>query len=143
MNTAALLALALPLSAPQLKDKAPTGPAVVGRWECTALVVDGKPNPQWAGLEYEFTADGKWIIYRNGQVLDQQNRTYRLDPAAGAEAIDVTEGPAPQPAAYRVEKDGETLRLVIRTGRGERPAGPDATGEGLMTFTFRRVKSGK
>jgi len=126
--------------APALKEK-PAPPALHGRWTCTALNINGRPDPQWQGLEYEFTPDGKWIIYRNGNVLDDRERTYLLDVKAGPHAIDLTEGPQPQPSAFRVEKD--TLQLAIRTAHGERPAAPDATGDGLMTFTFQRLKQGK
>lgn len=140
MYAAAFLALTLPVAAPKLKEKAPPGPEVVGRWLCTALDVDGRGNPQWQGLEYEFTADGKWVIYRNGQVIDSRARTYKLDPKAGPTAIDVDEG-VPRPAAFRVEKD--VLRLVIQTNGGDRPPGPEATGRGLMRFTFERVPKGK
>jgi uncharacterized protein (TIGR03067 family) len=140
VHTVAFLALTLPVSAPALKDKPPPGPPVVGRWQCTALTIDGAPNPQWQGLEYEFTADGKWVIYRDGRVLDDRARTYKLDPKAGAGAIDVDEG-VPERGAFRVEKD--TLQLAIHFGGGDRPARPEATGKGIMTFTFERVKGGK
>jgi uncharacterized protein (TIGR03067 family) len=138
--TAALVVVALAVGAPRLKEKPPPGPAVVGRWECTALAIDGKPDRQWQGLEYEFTADGKWVIYRNGQVIDHRERPYKLDPKAGPGAIDVDEG-RPQPSAFRVEKG--TLQLAIQTNGGDRPAGAEATGRGIMTFTFRRVKPDK
>lgn len=101
MYAAAFLALTLPVAAPKLKEKAPPGPEVVGRWLCTALDVDGRGNPQWQGLEYEFTADGKWVIYRNGQVIDSRARTYKLDPKAGPTAIDVDEGVPRPPSGWK------------------------------------------
>lgn len=140
MHSVALLAMAFPIGAPALKDKPASAPSLVGRWECTALVVDGTANPQWKGLEYEFTKDGKWVIYRDGQLLDGRERTYRLDPKTRPGAMDVDEGPQPQTAAFRVERD--TLQLAIGTGKSSRPAGPESTGKGIMTFSFRRVKAG-
>jgi hypothetical protein len=65
----ALLALALAAGAPNLKDKPPTDRPLVGRWECTALTISGRADPQWRGLEYEFTAAGGWVIYRDGKDL--------------------------------------------------------------------------
>src|SRR5262245_17841659 len=140
MHTATFLAIVLPLGAPALKDPPAAVPTIVGRWECSALVVDGGPNPQWKGLEYEFTKDGKWIIYRDGRVLDDRERTYQIDPKL-AEAIDVTEGPQPSPSSFRVEKD--TLKLAIASAGSGRPAGPETTGKGIMTFTFQRVQPRK
>ena len=140
MHAATFLATVLPFGAPALKDAPAATLTLVGRWECTALVVDGGPNPQWKGLEYEFTKDGKWIIYRDGRVLDDRERTYHLD-AKSTDAIDVTEGPQPSPSSFRIEKD--TLKLAIATAGSGRPAGPEATGKGIMTFTFQRVKPAK
>jgi hypothetical protein len=140
MHAATFLAVVLPLGAPALKDPPAPPPTIVGRWECTALVVDGGPNPQWKGLEYEFTKDGKWIIYRDGRVLDDRERTYQLDPKI-AGAIDVTEGPRPSLSSFRVEKD--TLKLAIASAGGGRPDAPETTGKEIMNFTFQRVKTGK
>lgn len=140
MQAATLLIVSLVPAAPALKEKPAPSP-LYGRWACTALNINGRPDPQWQGLEYEFTPDGKWIIYRNGKVLDDRERTYLLDAKVGPQAIDLTEGPQPQAAAFRVEKD--TLQLAIRTANGDRAATPDATGDGIMTFTFQRVKAGK
>jgi uncharacterized protein (TIGR03067 family) len=134
----ALLALAWTVSAPALKDKPVKGPPLIGRWVCTKLVLDGQDSPQWKGLEYEFTADGHWLIYRDGQALDEKSRTYRLDPKTGPEVIDLTEGPAPYVGMFKAEAD--TMTMSFRTGGTDRPAGPAATGQGLMTFTFKRVK---
>jgi uncharacterized protein (TIGR03067 family) len=135
---AAFLAVALTVSAPALKDKPAQGPPLLGRWECTKLVLDGQDSPQWKGLEYEFTRDGQWLIYRDGQALAEKTRTYHLDPKAGPAVIDLTENPAPYPGMFQVETD--TLTLSFRTAGADRPADPGSTGKGLMTFTFKRVK---
>jgi uncharacterized protein (TIGR03067 family) len=129
--------LLLAPGAPALKE-APKGPALVGRWACTALTVSGKSDPQWKGLEYEFTADGKWIIYRDGRDIGGIQRTYTHDPKARPAILDACEradGKA-QPGIYEV--DADTLRVVLPFGE-TRPTsfGPAA---GVMTFEFRRVK---
>ena len=134
----ALLALASTVAAPALKDKPAKGPPLAGRWDCTSLVIDGQDSPQSNGLEYEFSADGQWFIYRNGQALAQPARTYRLDPKAGRAVIDLTEGDAAYPGMFQVEAD--TLTMSFRTAGADRPADPGSKGKGLMTFTFRRVR---
>jgi uncharacterized protein (TIGR03067 family) len=134
----AFLAVALAVSAPALKDKPAKGPALVGRWDCTSLVIDGQGSSQSEGLEYEFTADGNWLIYRNGQPLGERDRTYRLDPKAGPAVIDLTEYSNPYPGMFKVETD--TLTMSFRTAGTDRPADAGSTGKGLMTFTFKRVK---
>lgn len=136
-----LLAVSLVTGAPALKDPPPKGPPLVGRWACTELTVSGKADPQWDGLEYEFTAEGGWVIYRNGKDIGGISRTYTADPEAGPGAINLCEradGVA-SPSLYKV--NGETLSLSSRMlDNGPRPANFEP-GEGLMTFTFRRVKS--
>jgi uncharacterized protein (TIGR03067 family) len=136
-----LLGVALGIGAPGLKDPPPKTPPLVGRWLATALTIDGKADPQWNGLEYEFTSDGVWIIYRDGKDLGGVVRSYKADAKARPAAIDVCEqkdGTA-QSAIFRIE--GDTLFLSIRTGRGERPTNFEPA-EGVMTFQFTRVKKG-
>lgn len=130
--------LALAVGAPNLKEPPPKG--LVGRWQCTAVTISGKAD-QWQGLEYEFTANGLWILHRDGKDNAKEGWTYKSDPEAGPGAIDLCERPdgVAQPSRYKV--DGEILDVSIRTEKGgARPAdlGP---GDGLQTFTFRRVKS--
>jgi len=139
--TPLVLGLALVAGAPNLKDPPPKGPPVVGRWECTALTVNGRADPQWRGLEYGFTSDGGWVIYRDGTDIDGISRTYEADAKAMPAAIDVREradGVA-QPSIYRVERD--TLTLSMRTERGGARPTDFQPGAGLMTFTFRRVRA--
>jgi len=142
MYFATFLALTIPLSAPALKDRPGQTPPLVGRWDCTSLVSDGQPSPQAKGLEYEFTVDGQWLIYRDGaQLAGAVDRIYHLDSKSGPAVIDLTEGTAPYVGMFKVEKD--TLFLSMRTSGEGRPAEPTTTGKGLMTFTFQRVKPAK
>lgn len=139
--SALLIGVALTVGAPALKEPPPKAPPLVGRWVCTSLTIDGKADPQWQGLEYEFTADSVWVIYRNGKDIGGITRTYTADPKAGAGAVDVCERAdgVGQPSRYKVDRD--TLDLSIRTqAGGARPADFEP-GAGLMTFTFRRAKT--
>jgi uncharacterized protein (TIGR03067 family) len=136
-----VFAAGLVVGAPALKDKPADGPPLVGRWECTALSINGRADPQWQGLAYEFTAAGGWVIYRDGKDIGGISRTYATDPEAGPGAIDVCEladGVA-QPSLYKV--DGDTLTLSSRTEKGGARPADFQPGAGLMTFTFRRVKA--
>lgn len=135
-----LIGLALAVGAPALKDPPKKEDPLVGRWSCTALTIAGKADPQWQGLEYEFTPAGGWVIYRDGKDIGGIVRTYTADPKTAPGAIDLCEradGVA-QPSLYKV--DGDTLNLSIRTeSGGTRPADFNP-GQGLMTFVFKRVK---
>jgi len=136
--TPALLTLALVAGAPGIKD-APKTLTLVGRWECTALTIGGKADPQWKGLEYEFTADGTWIIYRDGKDLGGIVRKYKADPKAKPAAVDTCETADGKfsPGIYRL--DGDTMSMVLRTSDAGRPTTFDPA-EGVMTFEFKRVK---
>jgi len=137
-----VLGLVLVAGAPKLKDPPPKGPPVVGRWECTALTINGRADPQWRGLEYEFTSDGGRVIYRDGTDIDGIGRTYEANAQAVPAAIDVCERAdgTSQLALFKVDDDN--LFLAIRTGNGDRPADFEPAAE-VMTFTFSRVKPGR
>jgi hypothetical protein len=62
-----LVGLVLAIGAANLKEPPTKGPPLVGQWECTALTINGKADPQWQGLEYEFTSAGGWVIDRDGK----------------------------------------------------------------------------
>lgn len=128
------LALALTVTAPALKEKPPADPPLVGRWAAASIVVNGKASTT-DGLEYEFTADGKWVIYRNGVPLDGNTRSY----TATGGAIDLTERRSPYPGVFKVDKD--TLTICFRHDGADRPKDVSAGGEGLMTFVLSRVKA--
>jgi uncharacterized protein (TIGR03067 family) len=131
--------LILTVGAPGLKDKVPKDPPIVGRWQATDLNVNGQPDNQFRGMEYEFTPKGEWVIYRDGKVIDQTARTYRLNQEAGPRAVDVSEGPAPHLGIFLVDGDVLKLSFTVLDNQG-RPAKADETGPGLMTLTFTRVK---
>ena len=136
-----VIAGSLLVGAPALKDPPPKGPPLVGRWECTALTIGGKADARWRGLEYEFRADGRWVIYRNGRDIGRISRTYTTDAMAGPGAIDLCEQAdgAGQPSLFKV--DGHTLSLSIRTEKGGARPADFQPGDGLMTFAFRRVRT--
>jgi uncharacterized protein (TIGR03067 family) len=135
-----LLGVALTVGAPALKERPPKAPPLVGRWAATELVINGRADPQAQGLEYEFTAEGGWAIYRDGQPLDGARR-YTVDPRTKPAAIDLTENAATYLGISKVE--GDTLVVLFPVNaNGDRPAGFDAPGAGLMKVVMTRVKAG-
>jgi uncharacterized protein (TIGR03067 family) len=118
--TPALLILSIVVGAPTLKEP-PKASTLVGRWTCTALTVGGTPDPQWKGLEYEFTADGRWIIYRDGKELGGVARTYKADPAAKPANLDACERADGVYTLGIYKVDGDAMSVVLRSGDGPRP----------------------
>jgi uncharacterized protein (TIGR03067 family) len=138
MNVA-LLAAVLTVAAPQLKEKPAKIEPLLGRWSAQQIVIGGKDStPGNEDLEYEFVANGQWIIYRNGKPLDG-TRTWVCHPKARPAGIDLTEKKdgSPYPGIYEV--DGDTLTVSIQTGGGERPRDFDAPPSGIMTVVMRRA----
>jgi len=142
MHTAAFLALALPLAAPQLKDK-PARDPLLGRWEATSMVVDLNADAEWQGLEYEFGPAGRWAIYKDGREDSTGHKSYTADPTAKPAVIDLTEHGRTYSGVYAVGPAGDTLTisLTIPPNAG-RPAGLAPAG-GTMTVTLKRVSTGK
>ena len=137
MTPTLLLALTLFPAAPGPKAK-PAADPLLGRWVATAMTVSGRPDPQWAGLEYEFAPGGRWVIYRHGTEDAGGARAYTSDPKTKVPTIDLIDGKATYPGVYKVE--GDTLTLSLPTVRGgERPADLQP-GPAFMTLTFQRVK---
>jgi hypothetical protein len=123
-----LLGLALTVGAPALKEKAPPAPPLIGRWA----------DQRQAGLEYEFTPDGAWVIYQNGKVIDGTARTFKLVREDGPGAVDLWERDPVYPGMFKVE--GDQLLLAFRHSGMGRPAAADTQGGGILTMTLVRVK---
>jgi hypothetical protein len=79
------------------------------------------------------------LPYLNGKAVGS-NHKYEVNPKAGSGAIDLSSGGRLiSPGLYKV--DNETLRLSIPFEvRGSRPADFEPA-DGLMTYTFRQVKT--
>lgn len=130
--TPTYLALALTVTAPALKEKATADPPLLGRWAATSITVNGQPSAP-DGLEYEFTADGKWVIYRNGAALDGNTRSYSVT----GEEIDLTEGRTPYPGVFKADKG--TLTLCFGFNGSDRPKDVGDRGDGLTSFVLSQV----
>src|SRR5262245_42202479 len=121
MNLALILGVAVGVSAPGPKDPPKMDATIVGIWVLESILQGGKTPNVLAGAHYEFTADGQWILFREGVASKGPVREFKLDPKAIPATIDIADGPAAaavMPGIYKL--DGDTLTLCF--GRdGERP----------------------
>lgn len=130
-------------AAPALKPPPAGDPRLVGRW-AVARAFNGREEVTKLnrGLEYEFRADGRWVIRRDGKEYLAAPGRYTADPGATPAAIDLVPQPADPmgPVVRGVYKvDGDTLTLHTRPG-ADRPAGFEPAGAAsLMTLTRVRV----
>lgn len=128
------------LAAPALKERPAANP-LLGRWMATGMHISGMPNTQWMGLEYEFTPDGRWLIYRDGAELTERPRSFVSDAKTKVPAIDLTEGKEQYLGVYQVGPGGDTLTVSFNTNKeSTRPTGIEPDGA-TMTITFKRMNA--
>jgi hypothetical protein len=126
-------------AAPALKSRPAPDPHL-GRWAATGMHINGKPNLQWQGLEYEFTRAGQWVIYRDSRESPGP-RSFTTDSRAKVPAIDLTENGMTYLGVFQVSPDGKTLTLSMTTATGGgRPDGIDP-GPTTMTIVFKRAQA--
>lgn len=147
MTATLLLGLAVAVGAPPLKDRPKNEAGIVGEWVLERSTLGGKAAKIAEGLRYEFTADGQWIIRRDGAVVKALPRQFKVDAKANPAAIDVTYqkpdgGPLPQPAMlgiYKIEED--TLTICYAPGSTERPTTFEpAGGDRVAVLVLKRAK---
>jgi uncharacterized protein (TIGR03067 family) len=148
MNTV-LLGLAVAVGAPALKDK-DKAPAIVGEWVVESVANNGAPAGVGGGLRYTFTADGEWLIHREGKELPLVGATrgYTVDPKPNPPAVDLVTsraagGESRLLGIFKVE--GDTLTICgTRAKGGDRPTKFDAPeGSNLTVYVLKRVKKDK
>jgi uncharacterized protein (TIGR03067 family) len=148
MNTT-LLGLALVVAAPNLKDEPKKVPEIVGQWVVEKMSVGGKEAGRTpTDMVYEFTADGQWLIKRDGVLNKTPPREIKYDTKAKPATIDViytTAAPGKggisrdMHGIYKVE--GDTLTICLSPSGGERPTKFDSDqGTPVMLMTLTRVK---
>src|SRR4051812_16883520 len=120
------LLLALSLAAPNLKDKPKAEPSVVGEWEVESITVNGRQSTTTPGLNYVFTKDGKWQIFRDGQETSATlARGFTMDAKASPPTVDLITNTAAANGSrlegiFKVE--GDTLTICRTRQKGaERP----------------------
>lgn len=152
------LGLAMTLGAPALKEAPKKDPGIVGVWTVESTSLGGKAGIKPpAEMRYEFTADGKWTIHREGAggIAKPVPRYIKLDTKSDPAKIDMLTPDAPAAGAppvagpakgsnremlgiYKI--DGDTLTLCVSVG-GERPTTFEPNDNGrLVLLVLKRVK---
>src|SRR5262245_8450094 len=109
MTSTVLVALAIAVGAPALKDKA--APAtLVGEWDIEQCVAGGNPKASVTN-RWVFRADGTRAILSN-QGKEVAAGNYTIDSKAGTLELDAT-GTQTRPYPCRYKLDGDTLTLNV------------------------------
>src|SRR5687767_11784941 len=119
---AALLALSLAPAAPALK---PPPHPLAGEWAAVRFVVGGFPEKDPAAVRYRFTADGRWVVLRDGKVVGNPDKGYVLQRTTEPPAIDLLLDPAAKDGARLLgiyKLDGDNLTICMASERQPRPA---------------------
>ena len=100
--TATLIAVVLVVGAPEAQRGGAGGTptSLAAGPQRRSLPVGRTTHPVIKIWRYEFTSDGKWIIYRHGKVMDDKPRSYALEPKVGPTAIEINEWHFPQPSIF-------------------------------------------
>jgi uncharacterized protein (TIGR03067 family) len=130
-------------SAPALKDPPKPPPDLAGEWEVESLAIDGRPlDLNGIYFRYRFTADGRWLLWEQGQTIPPTDEwpRYTADPTAAPAAVTLMGRAGANNSAnhgiYRLE--GDALILHLAPGKADRPAGFDTTAG--VRYVLRRVK---
>jgi uncharacterized protein (TIGR03067 family) len=148
MNLTLILGVAVGVSAPTLKDPPKKEATIVGEWTVESIKQGGKENcNSCAGLSYEFTVEGQWLMRRDGATIKITPNEYMLNPKADPPTIDVTPRAVPGPALPRAQRmigiykiEGDTLTICFADGE-ERPTkfeSPDGSRDVLVVL--KRLK---
>lgn len=146
---AIFLGTAILIGAPALKEAPKKENGIVGEWIPESMTMAGKAaKAPTSALRYEFTADGKWIIRREGKDGPGTPREFKVDTKADPNTIDVgspakggvagAAGGLSMLGIYKVE--GDTLTICFAPG-GERPTSfvPDENAR-HMVMVLKRAK---
>jgi uncharacterized protein (TIGR03067 family) len=144
MNTL-LLGLSLTIAAPALKDPPKKTDTIVGEWEVESLTMGGQPSTT-TGLKYTFTADGQWLIHRDGQVIGvAANRGFTMDNKTTPPSVDLISNTKAAnmlrlQGIFKVEKDTLTICGTRQQG-AERPTKFESPeGSQIVIYVLKRVK---
>ena len=143
--SALFLGLALTAGAPALKDKEEP-PTPEGEWEVQSVTSNGGQSAVAPGLRYTFTADGKWLIHRNGKETSPGlARGFTTNPKANPPSVDLFTNTAAANGSRLIgifKIDGDTLTICgTRTKGAERPTKFEApSGSGNVLYVLKRAK---
>ena len=133
-----LLALAVAVGAPALKDK--PAPSLLGEWVPEGVTVGGRPSTPGAD-RWVFRADGTYALYAGGAQRTGGDLVGDVGRTEGTlDLYGETPGQAPTLCRFRV--DGDTLTLAVGHNPGGRPDDVEP-GPKVTVWVMRRVKPEK
>src|SRR5262245_33216713 len=142
MQAAILWGIVIGTAAPALKDPPKKAHDLTGEWVIERVTSAGRPLAA-GNLIYKFTADGKWLIYRDGMELTAPNRQYTADPKARPAKVELMTD-ATRAATYRegiYEVDGDTLTMCVGPPKGARPTRFESTADDRNSiYVLKRKK---
>lgn len=139
-----VLAIALVVAAPGLKDPPKKEPAtIVGEWACTQCVGGGRECPKelLSDIKLEFKADGTFRFEFGPQ---KGGGTYTSDTTKDPVELDYGDERLGKGnhAIFKIEKD--TLTFCFAEGGGARPAAfASPAGTRILLLTLTRVQKKK
>ncbi len=144
---ATLLALAMTLSAPALKEKAKGGD-IVGEWLVESIKSTGKvkaPDAASEEMRYIFAENGSLVVMRGERKVGGNARGYTIDPKKSPATLDLIADTTVQesPSTHGLFKiEGDQMTMVMSRRGGTRPmafgVSPDSPG---TLYVLQRVKS--
>jgi uncharacterized protein (TIGR03067 family) len=144
VTPAVLLATALAVSAPAVKEKPPAPADPTGTWELQTRTTNGRTTRSDPGETFTFTPDGRWLQHSRGQeMISAVERRIDFDPKPSPATIDLY-GKGTNPAnrfrgIFKIEKD--TLTMCLR--HGDRPTAFESpTGSDATVYVLKRVTEG-
>jgi uncharacterized protein (TIGR03067 family) len=145
VNSVLLLAAALTVSAPALKEKPKaTADEPTGEWEMQSTTVSGRQSVINGQLVYAFTKEGKWVTRRDGQELATGlDRRVEFDAKAAQPTIELILNPQVATSRYQgiYKIEGDTLTICASRGKVERPTTFESPeGSGITLYVLKRVK---
>jgi uncharacterized protein (TIGR03067 family) len=143
MNATLLLGAALTVAAPALKDPPKKENHPTGEWLVESTTSAGRMLAVTANLVYTFTADGKWLIHRDGMELASPSRGFTHDPKPNPPTIDLMSNTTRPDTArlgiYKMEAD--TLTICVATAKAGRASDFTSTADNrYMIYVLKRKK---
>jgi uncharacterized protein (TIGR03067 family) len=147
---AAILAVAMVVSAPALRSVPKDVSPIVGEWETESMTMGGKPTPlSKKGDRFKATADGRWIIVSDKPGDNDPPCVYLINPKADPPTIDFGSllkggfGPVNlNRCIYKIH--GDTLTICGGILDDERPKNFEPPeGSTIMLHILKRVKPKK
>mgnify|MGYP000567540699 CR=1 FL=1 len=139
-----LLAVALAISAPALKDPPKQEVKLAGEWIVESQVTGGRPLNSKLVRRYIFSAEGKWTMTSaKGKATPTLTRTFTIDATKKPPMIDMKLSAAATANAYTgiLKIEGDTMTLCYSRNADERPTQFESPQDStVVLIVLKRVK---